>query len=237
MTVLRAGGRPLIDGDLAEWAGLSSVPLDAYGHYSTMTGSFPSLADLSTMLRAAWTSDTLYFAAAITDDVLIGNDSNNIWEDDIIELALYIAAASRTHQFSICVDGRQTDRGVPVPVSSLVVSKRSVPGGWNMEAAIPTSLLNIGALAAGQQYPFNFALWDDDVGGGGRGQTHLFWQSSDTSSYRTDWGTLSLSSNIYNFATPTSTPTSTRHSHTYADINSDPNPDPHADSHAVGIHC
>lgn len=207
MTALRAGGRPVIDGDLTEWAGMPSVPLDALGHYSTVSGPLPSLADLSAALRAAWTADTLYFAAAITDDVLIGNDSSDIWEDDIIELALYMAAASRTHQFSLCVDGRQADQGTLI--NSLVVGRRMVSGGWTVEVAIPSSVLGGGSLASGQQYPFNFALLDDDIGGGSRGQTHLYWQSNSTYSYQPDWSTLSLSSLTYNFMTPTPTPTRT----------------------------
>ena len=207
VAALRAGGRPVIDGDLTEWAGLASVPLDALGHYSAVTGPLPSLADLSATLRAVWTSDTLYFAAAITDDVLIGNDSIDIWQDDVIELALYIAAASRSHQFSLCVDGRQADQGTLI--NSLVVGRRFISGGWTVEVAIPIAVLGSGALAAGQQYPFTFALWDDDVGAGSRGQTHLFWQGNDTYSYQSDWGTLSLSSLTYDFATPTPTPTRT----------------------------
>ena len=216
ITVARAVNAPTIDGNLVEWSGLASTPLNtSAGNYSTYTGAFPTLADLSASLRVAWAPSALYFAAAITDDVLIGYDSANIWEDDIIELAIHVAAAGRSHQFSLCYDERQADQGAPI--GSLTVARRTAPGGWTLEVAIPIAALGSGTLSAGQQYPFTFALWDDDIGAGAYGQTHLFWQSSSSYSYQTDWGAIALSSASYPFpagpsatATRTPTPTPTR---------------------------
>ena len=56
----------------------------------------------------------LYFAAAIKDDVLVGNNSTQIWGDDVIELAIRVPADSQTHQFTLAVDGRKTDNGNPI---------------------------------------------------------------------------------------------------------------------------
>ena len=206
LTAARAGARPTVDGNLAEWSALGQTPLDK-DNANTITGHVPSQADLSAGLRGAWAPDRLYFAAAITDDVLIGNDSTQIWGDDVIELSVRVG--NTTHQFTLAVDGRTTDQGNPI--TSLTYVTRTVPGGWILEAAIPVAALGLSALADNQSYPFTFGLWDDDLSTY-PGQTHMIWRGTDTYTYQLAWGTLSLSSTVYNFplqgtATPTATPT------------------------------
>ena len=49
----------------------------------------------------AWAPEALYFAANITDDVLVGNNSPQIWGDDVIELAIHIPQTNQTHQFTL----------------------------------------------------------------------------------------------------------------------------------------
>lgn len=204
ITAPRAGAqRPVVDGNLAEWQRLSQTLLNQ-NTASSITGLLPSSADLSAGLRVAWAPDRLYFAASITDDVLVGNDSTQIWGDDVIELG--IRAGSTTHQFTVAVDGRQADRGSPI--SSLTVMTRTVAGGWILEVAIPAAALGLTTLAANQTYPFTFGLWDDDL----RtypGQTHMIWQGASTSTYAADWGTLTLSGTVYDFPQTTPTPTAT----------------------------
>jgi hypothetical protein len=204
ITAARAGTRPIIDGNLVEWKALAQTSLnkDTAG---TIVGQTPSYADLSAGLRTAWTPDRLYFTAGITDDVLVGHDSPQIWGDDILELA--IRAGGATHQFSLAVDGRTTDNGNPI--TSLTVATRTVPGGWTLEVAIPAAALGLTQLKADQQYPFTFGLWDDDL----RtypGQTHMIWRGTSTNAYQPAWGTLSLSSTVYDFPQgATQTPTAT----------------------------
>ncbi len=125
--------RPVVDGDLTEWAGLSQTLLNK-DTASSITGEVPAFADLSAGLRSAWAPDALYFAAAITDDVLVGNNSTQIWGDDVIELSILVPGSSLPHLFTLCVDGRVTDYGIPI--SSLTVVTHTVPGGWAVEAAI-----------------------------------------------------------------------------------------------------
>jgi hypothetical protein len=92
------------------------------------------------------------------------------------------------------------------------VFTRTVPGGWTLETVIPAWVIGMDAsLAAGQEYPFTFALWDDDARGPAA-QTHMIWRGTDTFTYQPAWGTLRLSSAVYDFptgATQTPTPTST----------------------------
>ena len=194
ITVPRAGARPVVDGYLAEWQTLGQTLLNK-DTASTVEGQVPSHADLSAGLRGAWAPEALYFAAAITDDVLVGNDSPQI--GGMTASSSSIRVGGTTHQFTVAVDGRQADRGSPI--TSLTVATRTVPGGWTLEVAVPAAALGLTQLAAGGQYPFTFGLWDDDL----RtypGQTHMIWQGSDTYSYQPDWGILDLSSTVYDFA-------------------------------------
>ena len=200
----RAGTRPVINGNVNEWQGINSVILNK-DHASYIWGEVPVLADLSAALRVAWAPEGLYFAATIADDVLIGNDSQNQWNDDVIELAM-AAPSGAVHQFSLCVDGRVSDLGTP-PLAPLTVVTSTMPGGWQVEAFVPAAALGIGSLAANQTYPFTFALYDDDLGGGGRGQTHMFWQSDSSTVLKPDWGQLELSEQVHDFPKYTDTPT------------------------------
>ena len=158
---------------------------------SSITGSetSPTPADLSADLRGAWRPGLLYFAAAVTDDVLVGNQNIRPWNDDAVELSLQVPSTGKTHQFTIGLDGSQYDNGAAI--SSLTVMTRTVPGGWTLETAIPAWVLGLDALAAGQEYPFTFGLWDDDTRSAAA-QTHMLWRGTVTDTYQPDWGTLQL---------------------------------------------
>ena len=54
---------------------------------------------------------------------------------------------------------------------------RTVPGGWTLETVIPAWVLGVDALAAGQEYPFTFGLWDDDARST-QAQTHMLWRGT-----------------------------------------------------------
>lgn len=201
---LRADVRPVIDGNLTEWHALAETVLNK-DTAATITGDIPTYADLSAGLRAAWAPEMLYFAAAITDDVLVGNNSPNPWNDDVIELSIRVG--SNTHQFTVAADGRQADLGEPI--TSLMVMTRTVAGGWTLEVGVPAAALGLAQLQAGA-YPFTFGLWDDDLFTSS-GQTHMIWRGISTYTYGPDWGALDLSSTVNDFlpacdATPTPHP-------------------------------
>ena len=210
MTALQATPyQPAIDGKAETWYGLNETLLNGdFANSSTGSQINPSYGDLSIGLRSAWTSDRLYFAAAITDDVLVGNNSAQIWGDDAIELT--VRTANMTHQFTAGVDGRQAEAGNPI--TSLTVATSTIPGGWSVEVSIPAHALGLTQLKAGQSYPFTFGLWDDDEATY-PGQTHMIWQGASTSLYTADWGLLNLSGAEYDFGPQpalTFTPTPTR---------------------------
>jgi hypothetical protein len=204
-----ASPRPQIDGDLGEWTGLNGTTLSA-ADASHAEGSQPAPAadDLSGALRMAYTADTLYLAAEITDDAIIGGDSADPREDDALELGLR-TPAGELHRIVLAADGRRTMDGAAAP--SVVAVTRTVPGAWTLEVAIPAAALGLSPLAAGQQISFTFALDDDDVGQGSPPQTRLFWLGSSTAADAADWGVLRLADWTLPFPiiTPTAVPIST----------------------------
>ncbi len=157
---LRVDGVPSLDGDTGEWAGLTPMHLDRLTA-STIDGSDPNptTADLSADLRVAWTPTHLYLAATLADDVIVGNNSGQIWGDDALEFG--IRAGDTTHQLTVAADGRQADRGSAI--NSLTAMTRTVSGGWSLEVAVPVAALGLAELGAGNQFTFTWALWDDDL--------------------------------------------------------------------------
>jgi uncharacterized delta-60 repeat protein len=206
VTALHASTPSRIDGDLGEWDGLPITFVDP-ATASYIEGARPTgPADLSASLRMAYAPDILYLAATIADEVLVGSDSPQIWRDDAFEVGIFTAATGETHQFTFAVDGRQAHNGAPITAMSFVT--RTMPGGWQFEAAIPVSLFAPSPLLPESRPPVTFAYWDDDTGG--PGQTHLFWQGRSTNTYAADWGALHLAAEGHVFDTLTATPTATR---------------------------
>lgn len=203
ITAPKAGTPPTLDGDPEEWQALASVPLNR-DTAAAVVGEDPQPFDLSASLRVAWSPTALYFAGEIGDDVVVGNNSPQIWGDDALELG--IRAGSVTHQFTVSADGRQADQGSPI--TSLMLVTRTSGDGWSLELAIPPAALGLTQFSAETSYAFTFGLWDDDTFSY-PGQTHLIWQGTSTNTYSPDWGTLALSSTVFDFRQATNTPTQT----------------------------
>ena len=215
ITILHAGTRPTIDGDMTEWQPLAQTLLNR-DTASSISGVVPNPAksDLSAGLRSAWASDTLYFAAAITDDVLVGNNSPQIWGDDAIELGIRVG--NTTHQFTVAIDGRQADQGSPITSLAVMAHRcrRLVAGGRHSRRGAgpdPTQGRPV--------YPFTFGLWDDDLRP--IQARPMIWRGTSTNTYAADWGTLALSDTVYNFRRSYFDPNADRHAHC----------DGHADEH------
>ncbi len=209
---LRATNGPAINGDLSEWYWMAATHLDR-DTASSVTGAepAPNPNDLSARLKSAWAADRVYFAAEIQDDHLVGGVGATLRDSDSIEFAIHVPVRGQTHQFTLAVDGRQSHlvNGTPI-VAAMTVATRTIPGGWTVEAAIPATALGLTSLAAGQQYPFTFGLWDNDRLAA-PGQTHMLWMSDATDILKPDWGVLALDDTTYDFlrSTPTPTPTAT----------------------------
>lgn len=211
MTAVYARALPAIDGSVAEWYALAPTDLTK-DTASSIVKEVPSYTDLTVQMRTAWNGEALYFAADIRDDVVIQYDSAKSWDDDQLEIGIYVPTLGVSHQFTVAADGRISDQGAP---ASFPNSIRLTPNGWSVELVIPRSLLDGYILYAGEQFPITFAYWDDDIGGGSSGQTHIFWAGTSSYNYQPgNWGTLALGSTPFDFpivtpvpSTATSTPT------------------------------
>lgn len=183
---------PIIDGHLAEWPGIPSIELNRNTAY-LFQGRISSPEDLSALIRSGWDDSYVYFAIEVTDDIVIGNDSTDVWRDDGVELGFdglhdQYAWGWDDHQYTIVVDGRVTDRGTPA--TGLQVGIQQVPAGYTMEVAVPVTALSPGVPVSGTVMGFTVGLHDDDDGG--NWDAYLIWEGTNTSSSPELFGTLTF---------------------------------------------
>jgi len=207
---------PVLDGNLSEWGDRWPLVLSCdtadYVAIQPPGSPPPTPVDNSAELRAQWTSTDLYFAIFVRDDAIV-NDSQDVWQDDEIELAFVGAwdgnpAGGDTHQYTVNPDGRITDFGNPANPVSIQAAAAPVAGGWNVEVRIPASHL-FGAnlpLSAGKTMAFDLGLHDDDPPGG-NWDSHMIW-AGDSTSYHAG-ALLRLDDVVAPTPLPTGTPTST----------------------------
>lgn len=214
LTSRRASRAPLIDGDLSDWTQPERVEVRV-GMVDTVIGQAASSGDISATVSSYWTGGWLYFAARITDDVIV-RDSAQIWEDDAIELALdasrdRLSGGTDDNQFTVASDGTLTNFGyASVPGAQVAVRRHGT--GYDVELALPLAALGIGQLTEGQVLGFTIGLIDDDDGGNrsGVGDTYLIWAGNNTVSGSATFGSLILGA-LHQLppADSTATPTST----------------------------
>lgn len=205
-------GQPLIiDGNLSDWPWPDPTRLTA-ATARTLQGDMPSDLDSSGALRVAWDLNTLYFGVHVADDVLVA-DSADIWRDDGIELGVdgdfnrLLTTSPPDHQYTLTIDGRSTDRAVPMSTGIYAVS--AVPGGYTLEFAVPASQVLGRAFAANGTMGFTWSIHDDDDGS--TWDTWMIWEGDQTVSHAHLFGQLLLSANTTaGSITPTPTATSTR---------------------------
>lgn len=204
---------PTIDGDLAEWDPSVAVSLNAGTAAYLASQQIPTLADTSSQVMSQWDDNWLYFGARIEDDVLL-RDSQEIWLDDGIELALdgandLISGNPDDHQFNVASDGTLREFGInEVPGARVAVARRA--GGYDVEVAVPASLVHSGSLQEGKVMGFTVGLIDDDDGGDRRGpqDSYMIWVGDNTVSGAAGYAKLVLgprSGVPVNTATPTRT--------------------------------
>ncbi len=214
LQAVKAIGYPRIDGDLSEWANVPYVTLNASSaDYHAGKEPYPSTTDLSMNVFAAWNDSFVWFAFAVTDDVVV-EDSTSLWKDDEIELGIDGLNDRQAHwyeddhQYLFTADGRDSDFGQRTP-NDITFAARMVSGGWNVEVRIPRSELGFAStpLIVNQIIGFNLGIHDDDDGGDY--ETHLIWSGNSTNSSK-NYGSLILGGLTHDFqATPTFTPTPT----------------------------
>jgi hypothetical protein len=183
---------PVIDGQLSDWPAAESIELTRYTAY-TFVGTINDTNDLSGLIRSGWDDQHVYFAIQVTDDILVA-DSTDVWRDDGVEIGLDglnddYAWGWDDHQYTIVVDGRQTDRSTVT--SDITAAVYQYQGGYNIEVAIPLSKLISGSPISGTVMGFTIGLNDDDDGGSW--DAYLIWQGTNTSSSPEEFGDLLFS--------------------------------------------
>ena len=79
---------PVVDGDLRDWVLSDGAVLNRYTVEYVHPRAVPEPQDASTRIWSLWTSDTLYLAARVWDDVMVADSIDDIWRDDSIEFAI-----------------------------------------------------------------------------------------------------------------------------------------------------
>jgi hypothetical protein len=174
---------PVIDGQLDDWVLNEGVLLDATTASTVRPTSVPppTPANISAQVWAAWDSSFLYVAARVWDDVLVA-DSPDVWQDDGLEFAIDgardgVFTGPDDHQITITIDNRVTNRGI-TPLPEVQRSIQTLPDGYQVEMAIPLTILQPPSWGAGWAVGFNIGLHDDDDGG--NWDHYLIWQGAST---------------------------------------------------------
>ncbi len=189
LDTLRMGTPPVIDGDLTDWPVGGGIALDRETAFSFL-GHISDHTDLSSVIRSGWDEHYLYFAIAVTDDLIV-TDSSDLWQDDGIEIGLdglydKYAWGGDDHQYTVVADGRTSDRGQVAEGLLSAVQVRS--GGYDVELAIPMSKLLPGVPISGTVMGFTAGLHDDDTGDAW--DAYLIWEGTNTSSKPEEFGSL-----------------------------------------------
>jgi hypothetical protein len=187
---------PVIDGYLDDWVLNEGVLLDAStaGAVRPTTVPPPNSSDLSARVWTSWDDDYLYVAAQVWDDEL-WRDSPDVWQDDELEFAFDGALdglfnGPDDHQITINLDGTVTNRGVMPPLTNVLRSVETQPDGYQVEMAIPLTILQPPGWGAGWVAGFNIGLHDDDDGG--NWDHYLIWQGTATNAQAQNFGQLVL---------------------------------------------
>jgi hypothetical protein len=186
---------PVIDGHFDDWVLDEGTLLDAVTANTVRPTSVspPTPQDISARIWAAWDDRFLYLAARVWDD-LLWSDSLSVWHDDELEFGFDGAFdglfnGPDDHQITINIDGRVTNHGT-ISLPEVQRSSRILDDGYQVEMAIPLTLLQPPGWGADWIAGFNIGLHDDDDGGDW--DHYLIWQGSETNSQAQDFGRLYL---------------------------------------------
>ncbi len=157
-----------VDGDLGEWAAIpNAVQLDRKEQVVWGSGSWDSAKDMRGTVQLAWRREYLFIAARVVDDKLSQSQRGaDIWKGDHVEV--YIDALPDLEpnrqsfgkgQFQFvfspgnfqqtgdslgdCPAEAYCFRPEGLAAKGVLVASKRTPTGWNLEAAIPWSLLGV----------------------------------------------------------------------------------------------
>lgn len=187
VSIVKAPGEIVIDGNIAEWAG---VPASFTS--SAWAADAKDLAgddDLSMFSMFAYDANYLYMAFRVLDDAIVmARSGGDIWQNDCIEVwigdkqyGITLANGADVYVHDWQGGGKDGIKAAVVPAGY----------GYVVEAAMPLALVEsiIGKkVASGVSFQLSFGADDADTKGGGReGQIYFptGWKWGDVSTYAT----------------------------------------------------
>ncbi len=178
---------PIVDGNLDEWSGVQRYPLDNQNASAPSPEERPQPSDLSAWASFVWTTDNLYIALNVVDNVVVRTHRNWV-QDDMAQFTLDVDSSGGPSQgdvyLTVSPDGLITNGGL-LPLGYQASAARNATG-WQAEIAIPTHEFGADFLNDAQ-VGFTWGVQDND-GHGLKG--YLVWAGSDFSVPTPQQGTL-----------------------------------------------
>lgn len=205
VSALRRVNTISVDGAFTDWAGLPNLIDQAVFRPENWTG----IGDQSALYAAAWDEVYLYLAVQATDDAYVQTERGElIFRGDSVELLFDANFGGDFSQADLSADdyqiglspgasGGAAEAYVWFPAGragapgGLLLAAQTTALGYNVEAAIPWSLLGVAPLA-GQRFGFALSLSDNDTAGGAEQQSMVSSVSTRRLANPTTWGTMAL---------------------------------------------
>lgn len=185
---------PVIDGDIGEWDTLGNRTLNVEtADYRWGKSAVPD--DPRMGIRARWDDERLYLMFHVRDPNIVTDSGIRYWQDDGIEVGIdgaydRVFGGSDDHTYAMRPDGTFVDFDRAAPRIYRAVTFWTY--GYDIEMAIPLSVLASAPISSGTRIGISFGLRDDDDGGDL--DAYLVWEGSDPYIGRAYFGDLLFSS-------------------------------------------
>jgi hypothetical protein len=181
MTAHEATTAPVVDGDLSEWSCATPFVLDP-----TSAGYTSGTANSTAALALTWTTDTLYFAAKVTDGKIAGTNTSDPWHNDAVELYVGSGAEMGTYSpsdwhFIVDYNGFARAYQGSMTFSTLqgfASAAKRTASGFVVEMSVSASLLGMTSFAMGTSLGFDVQLDDCEDSAADRAGYLDYWVAS-----------------------------------------------------------
>jgi hypothetical protein len=175
---------PIIDGNLAEWAGVEAIVLGG-DTWEAAGGTWDNDADLNMTLMIVWDNNALYVASVVKDEAHINTQTENkIWNGDCIQYMID-PTGNRTdtqdvvYEFGYALAGANSNepmsnrwlQNAAAPAtfqSEFAIVRNNAAGTTTYEVALPKAQIAPADLSAGKILGFGTIVNDGDPGAEGQ---------------------------------------------------------------------
>lgn len=192
-----------LDGDLGDWPAAAWQPID---HVVQGASEYHGSPDAYGVFQVAWTPGGLMLAAQVQDDLFRpGPGGTEMWKGDALELQVdarlsedYDDSAANGDDFQIGLgvgpDGALRQyRWLPYAQEGSLPSYGAGSGrdgGYRIEALLPWTTFDLGAVEAGASFGFNLSVSDNDADQPQQQSLLSASPARSTFDNPTQWGTL-----------------------------------------------